>query len=91
MKKSSMMWIVFVVIAIIAMIKMSSFMSGLGFALSIFIGGFSLMCIIGAICFVIVSIEEIKSKQIVAIWHLFMAVVMVVVGIAIFRWLIIVL
>lgn len=89
MKKSgSSIFIIFIIIAIIAMIATTSIMDGIGFALSVFIVIFSLMCIIGAIFLIITFFVEIKNKKMSAFGYLILAVVLAVLGIKILKWLI---
>lgn len=88
MKKSS-IGIIFIIIAIIAMISTASIMDGIGFALSVFIVIFSLMCIIGAVCSMITIFEKIKNKEISAEFgHLILVIVLAFLGIKMLKWLI---
>lgn len=89
MKKSSIIWLAFIIIAIIAMIKMGSFMGGLGFALTIFIVIFALMCIFGAIFLVFSCYEKIRCKDIIgSIGDILLIVLFAFLGIKILKWLI---
>lgn len=88
MKKSS-IWVLFIIIAIIAMIATSSLMDGLGFALTVVIVIFSLMCIIGAIFLVYTAYENIKNKYVSdAIGDLVLFLILFFVSIKILKWLI---
>ena len=87
MKKSS-LGTIFIIIAFVAMIATSSILDGIGFAISLFLGIGSLICIILAICMFIVFILEIIEKKIDAVFYLMLAVVLAFLGIKILKWLI---
>ena len=89
MKKSTILWLSFIIVAIIAMFTMSSFMGGLGFALSIVIMIYALMCIVGAIYLIYSAYENIKCKDILsAIGNVIMFGILLFLGIKILIWLI---
>ena len=89
MKKSRIIWFLFIIVAIIAMIKTASFMQGFGFALSVVIIIYSLMCLIGALYLIYTCYEKIKDKDITgAIHDIVLILVLAFLGIKILKWLI---
>ncbi|GEM_PF-6346912 len=87
MKKSSTIKLIFIILVIIAMIKMSSFMSGLGFVLSIVIGSFGVMLIVGAIYLFYESFHS-DGDIFAAIGKFIGAIVLIFIGFKILTWLI---
>lgn len=89
MKKSSIIWVGFIIVAIIAIVKTASFMTGLGFSFSILIGGFALICIFGAIYLGYEAYQNLKQKDIGGvIGNIVLLAVFAFLGIKILGWLI---
>ena len=87
MKKSSLIGVLIVIAAIVAMFKMESVMGGLGFILAIIIGIYAICCFLGAV-YLLYEAFHSGGDILKAIAYIIGSIVIIILGFKIGAWLI---